>query len=318
VQRADDLFKEAKALLDGGRIGEACPKFAESNRLAPAIGVSLYLADCYERAGLTVRAWRQFKEAAALAAKKKDQRAPIAEQRASRLEAQLSKLTIAVPAAARVPDLAVTLDATPVPPEEWGVAVPTDPGQHVLVATAPGHRTRQTAVNVPRDQGSTTIVVEPLEQDRSVAAAGAGPSGAGGAAGAGRASAPTGAGGVGNVEDAGGARPANAGNTQRVIGIGIGGAGVVITAVGFVFGAMAKSKLDESNDGHCDSSNTCDDTGLGLRSDADASATRANIAIGVGVVAIAAGIVLFVTAPHGDKTAQSRPVAARSPLTIRF
>ena len=59
--RADASFKEAMQLRSGGHDAEACPKFAESQRLAPAVGVTLYLADCYEKTGRTASAWREFR-----------------------------------------------------------------------------------------------------------------------------------------------------------------------------------------------------------------------------------------------------------------
>ena len=48
VARAEALFNAGRALVEGGRYADACAKFAESKRLAPGLGVTLYLADCYE------------------------------------------------------------------------------------------------------------------------------------------------------------------------------------------------------------------------------------------------------------------------------
>jgi len=70
-------------------------------------------------------------------------------------------------------------------------------------------------------------------------------------------------------------------------------------ALGAVFGLGAKSKLNQSNqDGHCDAKDTCDPTGLSLRSDASNAATLSTVMFAVGGVAIAAGAVLYFTAPH--------------------
>src|SRR5580658_3228689 len=95
IEHADALFKEAKHLRDGGRYAEACPVFAKSQKLAPAVGVTLYLADCYGRIGLTASARTLFLEALTLAREKNDARGEMALARARELESKLTRLTIA-------------------------------------------------------------------------------------------------------------------------------------------------------------------------------------------------------------------------------
>jgi hypothetical protein len=46
--RTVQLFDEAERLVASGKYADACPKYAESNRLDPQLGVLMYLADCYE------------------------------------------------------------------------------------------------------------------------------------------------------------------------------------------------------------------------------------------------------------------------------
>src|SRR5580693_3553404 len=69
--RADASFNEAMQLRSAGRDLEACPKFAESQRLAPGVGVTLYLADCYERTGRTASAWQEFRAGEKLARRRR-------------------------------------------------------------------------------------------------------------------------------------------------------------------------------------------------------------------------------------------------------
>jgi hypothetical protein len=57
------------------------------------------------------------------------------------------------------------------------------------------------------------------------------------------------------------------------------------------------SKLHDSNDGHCDPTNTCDAQGVTLRSDVQTSALISTIAFAVGVVALGGGATLYFTAP---------------------
>ena len=49
--RAEALFQEGKALRGAGLYPAACVDFEESRRLDEGIGVTLYLADCYQQAG---------------------------------------------------------------------------------------------------------------------------------------------------------------------------------------------------------------------------------------------------------------------------
>jgi hypothetical protein len=84
--RAEALFEEAKALRGAGRVAEACADFEESRRLDEGIGVTLYLADCYQQAGDPRRARREFRRAQALAIARGDARADVAGQRADAIE----------------------------------------------------------------------------------------------------------------------------------------------------------------------------------------------------------------------------------------
>ncbi|MGH7439673.1 MAG: hypothetical protein ACRENE_28625, partial [Polyangiaceae bacterium] len=54
--QADVAFKEAQRLHAAGDDAAACPKYAESKHLAPEVGVTLHLADCYAKTGKTASA----------------------------------------------------------------------------------------------------------------------------------------------------------------------------------------------------------------------------------------------------------------------
>ncbi len=85
-ERAEALFEEGKALRGQGRLPAACADFEESRRLDEGIGVTLYLADCYEQAGDVSRALTEFRHAEALAVARGDERAAVARRRADALE----------------------------------------------------------------------------------------------------------------------------------------------------------------------------------------------------------------------------------------
>src|SRR5262245_40022593 len=57
AQRADQLFKEGRALFDKRNFEEACAKLAESDQLNPTINAIGLLAACHEEQGLIASAW---------------------------------------------------------------------------------------------------------------------------------------------------------------------------------------------------------------------------------------------------------------------
>jgi hypothetical protein len=61
---AEVLFRSGTQLMDRRQFLEACEKFDASDRLDPALGTRLWLADCYDRAGKTASAWALFVEVA--------------------------------------------------------------------------------------------------------------------------------------------------------------------------------------------------------------------------------------------------------------
>jgi hypothetical protein len=100
--RADILFAVAKELRATGLYADACPKFAEVEQLAPAIGIMLHLADCYEHLGRPESAALEYRKAEALARERSDKRVAVARARAEALESKIKRTTIAV---AKAPQL---------------------------------------------------------------------------------------------------------------------------------------------------------------------------------------------------------------------
>ena len=68
-----------------GRGSAACAAFEESRRLEDGIGVTLYLADCYESLGDTARARSEYTRAELLAVDRGDPRWEVALRRAAAL-----------------------------------------------------------------------------------------------------------------------------------------------------------------------------------------------------------------------------------------
>src|SRR5690606_6144737 len=84
VAAAEALFESGHEAMSGGDYDTACARFAESNRLDPAVGSLLNLAICEEKRGRLATAWQLYKRVMSeLAAG--DDRYPIAQRRASAL-----------------------------------------------------------------------------------------------------------------------------------------------------------------------------------------------------------------------------------------
>jgi hypothetical protein len=97
----------------------------------------------------------------------------------------------------------------------------------------------------------------------------------------------------------------DSGKTRRILSFAAMGAGVVGLGVGTVFGFLAKSKLDSSNNGSpapCNKSDQCTTEGLSDRKDAGSFATISTIGFIAGGVLAAGGVVLFLTAPPAPTT----------------
>src|SRR6188768_1973116 len=138
---AELLFEEGLTLMRNGSFAEACPKLESSQRIDPAVGTLLYLAECYEKQGRTASAWVTFRDAGALARSLNQvDRAQVAEQRANQLQRELAMVTVQIaPEAQQIPGLTVKCGPVPVAVSLTEVSVPVDPGQVTIEASAPGY-----------------------------------------------------------------------------------------------------------------------------------------------------------------------------------
>jgi tetratricopeptide (TPR) repeat protein len=269
-QRAQALFDEAKKLMNDRQYAEACPKFAESNRLDPGLGTLLWLAGCYEKVGQTASAWTAFRSAAQLAHDEKDEREAVASEHVAHLEASLFRLTIVVPPEADLPDLEVRRDGVIVPKSFWGTAIAIDPGTHVVTANAPNRRTWEKAIEAVATGGNVTLTVKapepiPLHNDLPP--------------------------------------PQPRGGTQRAVGWTLAAVGLAGVGLGTAFGLDAKSKNDASNAPMSQGGEGCvgascpNAQGVALRNDALGSALASTASFIVGGVFVAAGITIVLLAP---------------------
>jgi hypothetical protein len=298
LTRASDLFKEGKALLKDGNDADACARFAESKALAPAVGVTLYLADCLQRIGKTASAWTEFRSAETLAREHHDKRADLAQHRAEALEPTLDRLTIRVSPALANASVLVACDGKAVSSSDWGVALPVDPGNHLILARA-GGLLRAFQAHVDDSTPTASIDIDDLHEEKPAAhtpAARAEPL------------SPTES--TASEPEKLAAAP---GDSRRLLfSLALAGAGAVGIGVGLEFGAMAKSDRNKSDDGPCNVADFCTSQGLALRHQAINEALVSTIAVGAGVVALGAGAIVLLVTPHSSRP--SAVVVAPAPV----
>jgi serine/threonine-protein kinase len=152
---AELFFEEGKALRAEGNYPAACDAFAQSKLLAPGVGVSLHLADCYEHVGKSASAWAEFRDAETLARGRKDKRASVAQKRAAALEAHLSRLRVRiVPTAGTGAEVKIDGGAALSIADLSGV--PVDPGDHRVTMRTEGLAARSASAHV---EPGTTVTV---------------------------------------------------------------------------------------------------------------------------------------------------------------
>src|SRR5262249_55191136 len=96
VAKADGLFNQGVKALEQKKYADACVMREVSRKLAVGLGVTLYLADCYENLGKTASALALFREGEKLAEQRKDPRQQVAHDRAEKLEKVVPRLVLRV------------------------------------------------------------------------------------------------------------------------------------------------------------------------------------------------------------------------------
>lgn len=273
---AESLFNEARALIGAGRLEEGCKKLEASQSLDPGTGTLLHLADCYEKTGRTASAWARFREAASRAAR--DGRADwesIARTRGDELEPKLAKLRIDA-----APGQAVERDGDPIPAAALGSALPIDPGEHTLKATAPGKKPWTKTFTVA-SASTTTVTVPALADDTDAAKP--------------------------STED--GASPPSHGSAMRIVGYTMAAAGTVGVAIG-VAGGISAIRLNGRSKDVCPSSGACaDESARSDNDDARSAATLSTIGFLAGGALLAGGLALVILAPSNQGSARVRATA---------
>jgi serine/threonine-protein kinase len=296
-QRAEELFQEAKKMMAAGNYAEACPKLIEARRLSPGGGTLLALALCREGEGRGATALGLFREALASATQaNRIDRIDIATEHIRLLEERVSRVFVT----AAEPDragLVVTLDGAPLERARFGEGVAVDAGVHVVVAHAAGARAWSTTVSVAATGDVRRVEVPALQAESLAPAPGPTPV------------AP---------RDAG----RSDGRVQRSTGLVVAGVGLVAIGVGSYFGVRALSRAHDYK-AQCPGNECVEPASITLHDDAKRAATTSTIFFAVGAALATGGVVLWLTAPHGEGArAQIAPVITAggfgATLTARF
>jgi len=194
--------------------------------------------------------------------------------------------------------LAVQRDGVPVSAAELGIALYVDPGMHEVTASAPGFEPVTKQVTLVEGKTETVAIPDltpkpdtgptPKQPDTD-------PS-----------------------QQAGHRLSPPVSPMRKYIGLGAGGAGVVMVGVGLLFGSQALSKNDEAkklcgDDLACSSAEF--DEGKQLISDGRSKATLSTVFVVAGGAALVAGAVVFLTAPRAR--AREQATGARIVPVIR-
>jgi hypothetical protein len=273
---AIESFRRGTLLVERGNLQDAIEAFREALQHEPSsVGARLDLADCYEKVGAPAPAWREYTLAEGYAQRANDARRTLARSSAAHLEPRVLLVTLSGQATTT---MRVRADGEAVADEivarrTFALA----PGSHRVEITAPGKR--DLALDVTGRAGETRAIEVALVDDAP--ASRAPPSASGDAS-----------------------TIASADSSQKTWGLVLGGLGLAGIAAGSVTGLMAASKKtaleSEATDPAIGPSRFYAD-----RTTAKTFALVSTASFIAGGVGLAAGSILFLTAPSSrDRSAR--------------
>jgi hypothetical protein len=274
---AERLFREGRAAMEAGDLLHACPKFAESEKLDPAPGTLLSLADCEERAKSLIKA-REHYLLAASGFPKKDPRRAFAAGRAQSLEKRTAHLVLHLPAGAP-PETTVRIGDTVVPHSDLGTATTMDPVESRVTVSAPGRKDNVLVISLV--EGETKDVVCDLGAAVEAARVVTAP--------------------VAPVVGPERAAPApNAADPRRTVAYVLLGVGAASLIAGGVTGVLAASKASTVKD-HCDASNACDQDGVDAAASGRFLAPFSTVTVIAGAALAGAGVYFYLASTKSHK-----------------
>ena len=152
--------------MEQGKFAQACPLFAESQRLDPGGGTLLNLGVCHEKEGRLATALGELELALLQAQRdKRKEREQLARERIAAIGPRVPRLIVTLGAGvAEIDGLVVTVDGNEIKRETFGSAVPVDPGVHRIDASAPGRRRATFVVPIP-EATTKPLEIPPLAEE---------------------------------------------------------------------------------------------------------------------------------------------------------
>jgi hypothetical protein len=158
---AEVLFAAGRKAMTAGDYATACAKFAESQRLDPAAGTLINLADCLDEQGKVASSWQKWREARGML-RPGDDRLWAVDDRIKKIEARLPRLVVTLKS--DVPKGTVVYrDDVKLGTAAFGLALPVDPGAHTIRVEAPRREVKQFEIELSEGE-RITIQAEPGEE----------------------------------------------------------------------------------------------------------------------------------------------------------
>jgi hypothetical protein len=282
VDPAEKTFQQGVAAMEARRYEEACPAIEESYKLDPRPGSLFTLAECEAQRGRIATAVRRYDDYLALYAalapekkKKQGEREQIAREQRARLAPLVPELTLTLPPAAPRGTI-VTRDGAPVAEAALGVAMPVDPGDHLIGVQAPGGPVNEQRVTIMKGdkKGLLLEVKEAPSPELQTAVPPPPPP----------------------------PPPEHGPSAQRAAAWATGGLGVAAVVVGAITGGMAigaKGTLGQNCGSSIGQTNpaACNSTGKNAADSLKTLGLVSTLGFAVGVAGIGTSVVLFVTEP---------------------
>lgn len=280
LKKAREQFGQALALQTAGDWTGALALLKEVAAVKSTPQVRFNIALCEEKLGKLVAALGDYQLAAADArAEKAEQVAEEVEARLESLEQRIPKLTVTRGAGAEA--ASVVLDGVSVGDRVIGSPMPTDPGPHIVEATAPGMKAFRRSVRVGEQQSEVVeLTLEPEAAPVSVT------------------------------------KPPVAPRPAPIHGYVVGGIGLASLAASGVFFGLRASEISHLN--QICPAHRCPPS---AQSDIDAGkldTTIANVTLAVGLAAVAGGLVLVLTSRPSQASVALAPGAAGAQLLGNF
>jgi hypothetical protein len=277
------LGEEGLTFFDAGKYADALDRFDRADKLVKAPTLGLMAARSLEKLGRLVEASNRYRDV--LGMQLDEKASDVFKEAQTSAAKELEALSPRIPTleivieGVNLDQTTVTLDGKVVPREMVGIRTPLNPGVHRLEATAPGLAGAQD-LNIAEKQAARAVLTlqptAPLKGD-----------------------------GVGSGNGPGDTTPKTAQSTQRTAGLITMGAGGAVFVAGAITGLVGVSKSSELS-ADCTlgaKGNECPNTPA--FNDKLSSYNTVRYVSGAGLIVgglgLAAGAVLFFTAPKSQK-----------------